>query len=121
VKTYTIAQLAKEFDVSLRTLRFYEEHGFVAPAREGTWTRVYSEEQRADLQGVVWARRAGLTLAQIKQARDTPLGKRTELIAAMLIGRREELAAQLSATREALDMVQVKLLPSGPGDVEISR
>jgi DNA-binding transcriptional MerR regulator len=115
VKTYSIAQLAKEFGVSLRTLRFYEEHGLVTPERrQDGWTRIYSEEQRADLQGVVWARRAGLSIAQIKQARTTPLAKRPELIAAMLIGHRETLIAQLSATREALDMVQVKLLPSGP-------
>ena len=45
-RTYTIRQLTKEFSVTARTLRFYEDEGLIAPERRGQ-TRIYSVRDRA--------------------------------------------------------------------------
>lgn len=61
---YTIAELAEEFGISLRTLRFYEARGFVAPRRSGT-SRLYSQIDRDRIALVLQAKRLGFTLREI--------------------------------------------------------
>jgi DNA-binding transcriptional MerR regulator len=63
-RTYLIGDLAREFDVSLRTLRFYEDRGLLSPTRQGR-TRIYSEEDRAQLSRIVSAKKLGFTLTEI--------------------------------------------------------
>jgi DNA-binding transcriptional MerR regulator len=60
-KTYTIGDLASEFDVTTRTIRFYEEKGFLKPAREGT-RRIYSPSDRTKLRLILRGKRLGLSL-----------------------------------------------------------
>ena len=48
-RTYSITELCREFKVTPRTLRFYEQKGLLAPARRG-WTRLFSYRDRARLQ-----------------------------------------------------------------------
>jgi len=48
VRTYSISDLAKEFDVTTRTIRFYEQQGLLNPARQGQ-TRIYSPKDRVRL------------------------------------------------------------------------
>ena len=48
-RTYSITELCREFNVTPRTLRFYEQKGLLAPARRG-WTRLFSYRDRARLQ-----------------------------------------------------------------------
>jgi hypothetical protein len=48
-RTYSITELCREFDVTPRTLRFYEQKGLLHPARRG-WTRLFSYRDRARLQ-----------------------------------------------------------------------
>jgi DNA-binding transcriptional MerR regulator len=68
-RTYTISQLAREFSVTPRALRFYEDKGLLAPQREGL-NRVYSHRDRAKLQLIVRGKRVGLSLIEIKEILD---------------------------------------------------
>ncbi len=67
--TYTISQLAREFAVTPRALRFYEDKGLLAPHRQGL-NRVYSHKDRAKLQLIVRGKRVGLSLIEIKEILD---------------------------------------------------
>ncbi len=68
-RTYTISQLAREFEVTPRALRFYEDKGLLAPRREGM-NRVYTHRDRAKLQLIVRGKRVGLSLIEIKEILD---------------------------------------------------
>lgn len=65
-KTYSISQLCREFDVTPRTLRFYEQKGLLSPARRG-WTRIFNYRDRARLQLVLRGKRVGFSLDEIKE------------------------------------------------------
>lgn len=62
---FTIGDLAREFDVTLRTLRFYEDKGLINPKREGQ-SRLYSRRDRARLKLVLMGKRVGFSLTEIK-------------------------------------------------------
>ena len=62
---YKIGDLAREFDVTLRTLRFYEDRGLINPGRSGT-TRLYSAEDRERLRVALFCKRIGLSLGDIR-------------------------------------------------------
>jgi DNA-binding transcriptional MerR regulator len=68
-RTYTISQLAREFEVTPRALRFYEDKGLLTPRREGM-NRVYSHRDRARLQLILRGKRVGLSLIEIKEILD---------------------------------------------------
>ena len=68
-RTFTIRQLTKEFDVTARTLRFYEDEGLIAPERRGQ-TRIYSSRDRARITLMLRGRRVGFTLAEIGEILD---------------------------------------------------
>lgn len=67
VKTYTISALAKEFEVSHRTIRFYEEKGLIAPRRSKGNQRIYRRRDRARLKLILRGKRFGYTLEEIGQ------------------------------------------------------
>jgi DNA-binding transcriptional MerR regulator len=62
---YTIGDLAREFNITLRTLRFYEDRGLLAPRREGT-TRLYDAKDRARLSVILKGKHLGFTLTEIR-------------------------------------------------------
>jgi DNA-binding transcriptional MerR regulator len=66
---YSISQLAKEFEITPRTLRFYESRGILSPRRQGT-TRIYGERDRVRLILALRGRRAGLTVEDIREVID---------------------------------------------------
>ena len=68
-RTFTIRQLTKEFSVTARTLRFYEDEGLIAPARRGQ-TRIYSPRDRARIILILRGRRVGFSLAEIREILD---------------------------------------------------
>jgi DNA-binding transcriptional MerR regulator len=68
-KSYTISQLAREFLVTPRALRFYEDKGLLTPRRDGL-NRVYSHRDRAKLQLILRGKRIGLSLIEIKEILD---------------------------------------------------
>src|ERR1700760_1168825 len=68
-RTFTIRQLCQEFKCTPRALRFYEDKGLLAPARDGL-NRVYSYKDRARLQLILRGKRVGLSLAEIREILD---------------------------------------------------
>lgn len=64
--TYTISELAKEFGVTTRTIRFYEDQGLISPAREGT-SRIFSNRDRVRLKLALRGKRLGFSLAEIRE------------------------------------------------------
>lgn len=67
--TWTIAEIARDFDVTLRTVRFYEEHGLVTPERRGR-QRVFHPRDRIRLALVLRGKRLGFPLEEIKKIVD---------------------------------------------------
>jgi DNA-binding transcriptional MerR regulator len=65
-RIYTIRQLTKEFSVTARTLRFYEDEKLIAPGRRGQ-TRLYSIRDRARVILILRGRRLGFSLAEIRE------------------------------------------------------
>jgi DNA-binding transcriptional MerR regulator len=63
-RTWTISELAAEFDTTLRTIRFYEDEGLLNPERVGT-TRVFHDRDRVRLQLILRGKRLGFTLAEV--------------------------------------------------------
>lgn len=63
--SFTIGDLAREFGVTLRTLRFYEDKGLLNPKREGT-NRIYSRRDRGRLKLVLMGKKVGFSLIEIK-------------------------------------------------------
>ena len=63
--TYLIGDLAKEFGVTLRALRFYQDRGLLSPRREGS-TRIYSADDRARLARILAAKKLGFTLSEVR-------------------------------------------------------
>ena len=61
---WSITELAAEFGITLRTIRFYEDHGLIAPERQGT-RRIYHARDRVRLALVLRGRRLGFSLAEI--------------------------------------------------------
>ncbi|HEX4327969.1 MAG TPA: MerR family DNA-binding transcriptional regulator [Burkholderiales bacterium] len=73
--TYTITELAREFDITPRAIRFYEDQGLLAPTREagknGTArNRVYSARDRTRLKLTLRGKRLGLALSEVKELLD---------------------------------------------------
>lgn len=67
-KTYTITELAKEFDITPRAIRFYEDQGLISPTREGPTgrSRVYTARERTHLKLTLRGKRLGLSLSDIR-------------------------------------------------------
>ncbi|WP_445001076.1 MerR family transcriptional regulator [Halomonas mongoliensis] len=65
-RTYGIGELAKMFEVTPRTIRFYEQEGLLAPERRGQ-TRIYHEKDRVRLKLTLRGKRLGFSLAEIRE------------------------------------------------------
>ena len=68
-KTFSIRQLCKEYGVTARALRFYEDKGLLAPDRRGQ-TRVFSARDRARVKLIVDGKRVGFSLTEIREMLD---------------------------------------------------
>ena len=66
---FSIGELATEFDVTPRAIRFYEDHGLLAPRRAGQ-RRIYSPRDRTRLKLTLRGKRLGLTLSEIRELID---------------------------------------------------
>jgi DNA-binding transcriptional MerR regulator len=64
-RVYTIGDLAREFGVTLRTLRFYEDRGLLSPRRDGT-ARIYDARDRDRLSVILKGKQLGFTLTEIR-------------------------------------------------------
>jgi len=70
--TFSITELAREFDITPRAIRFYEDHGILAPTRVGPGglRRVYSPRDRTRLKLTLRGKRLGLSLSQVRELID---------------------------------------------------
>lgn len=68
-RTFTIADLAREFEITTRTIRFYEDRGLIAPIREGQ-RRIYRPRDRVRLQLILRGKRLGFSLEEIREMID---------------------------------------------------
>ena len=69
MNTFTITDLAKEYQITTRAIRFYEDQGLLAPARSGR-NRVYSKRDWVRLELILRSKRLGFSLVEIKELFD---------------------------------------------------
>lgn len=101
--TYTIGELASEFDVTSRALRLYEESELLAPKREGT-KRIYAERDRVRLRLILRAKRLGWSLAEVKEIfdlYDSSHGKEAQLV--LLLEKLEERRKYLEMQQKDIE------------------
>ena len=108
---FRIGDLSREFGVTLRTLRFYEDRGLLSPERRGT-TRIYSRRDRMRLRLVLLAKILGFSLTEAKQLIDAyhqPDGQRKQLKIALsrFEEQREILEEQRREIEESLDAMRL--------------
>jgi DNA-binding transcriptional MerR regulator len=110
--TYTISELAREFDLTTRAIRFYEDCGLLSPQRSGR-RRVYSTRDRARLRLTLRGKRLGLTLAEVRELVDmyeSPRDTQPQLkrFLAVLAAHRAQLEQQLADLHANLDEVRAQ-------------
>ncbi|MCE7586382.1 MerR family DNA-binding transcriptional regulator [Vibrio fluvialis] len=66
METFKISELAKEFDITTRSIRFYEDMGLIEPERKGT-VRIYHRRDRIRLKLIMRGKRLGFSLAEIRE------------------------------------------------------
>jgi len=109
-QSYSISDLASEFDITTRTIRFYEEKGYLNPKREGT-RRIYSTPDRTSLRLILRGKRLGLSLeetADLIKMYGSPHGNRKQLEKFIL--RIADKRAELERKRRDLDLMINDLL-----------
>jgi DNA-binding transcriptional MerR regulator len=106
-ETFSISELAQEFALTTRAIRFYEDEGLLAPERRGQ-TRVYAERERTRIKLILRGKRLGLALSEIRELFDiyaatgderAQLEKFLPMLAdrrAMLLQQREDIDAVLA-------------------------
>ena len=112
--TYTISDLAREFDLTTRAMRFYEDMGLLQPERTGPGgrNRIYSSRDRTRLKLTLRAKRLGLSLTEAKEIidmydspRDT--GPQLRKFLLVLAQHRKQLDEQMADLQAQLDEVKV--------------
>ena len=110
---YTISDLAKEFDLTTRAIRFYEDMGLLQPERvgQGGRSRVYSARDRTRLKLTLRAKRLGLSLTEAREIidmydspRDT--GSQLKKFLSVLVAHRKALEEQMEDLMANLDEVK---------------
>ena len=113
-----IGDLASQFGITLRALRFYEDKGLISPQRNGT-TRLYDYRDRARLKLILLGRKVGFSLREVKQLLDLydPSSANVAQLRATLdktAKQQQKLIVQRNAIDEAIDEVQ-KLMDTVSG------
>ncbi|WP_152045090.1 MerR family transcriptional regulator [Aureimonas psammosilenae] len=115
-ETFRIGDLAREFGVTLRTLRFYEDRGLLSPERRGT-TRLYSRKDRKRLRLVLLGKALGFSLTEARQIIDVylqPNGRRRQMEVALerfaeqrevLVAQRAEIERSIEAMDTSIDFI----------------
>lgn len=103
---YNISELAREFDITTRSIRFYEDQGLLNPTREGQ-ARIYSKQDRVRLKLTLRGKRLGFSLAEIRELfnlYDADKSSRTQLhtMLGLLEAKRETLQQQMEDIRMVL-------------------
>ena len=112
--TYSISDLAREFDLTTRAIRFYEDMGLLQPQREGPGgrSRVYTARDRTRLKLTLRAKRLGLSLTEAREIIDTydsprDTGPQLTKFLAVLGQHRKQLEEQMADLQANLEEVKV--------------
>ena len=108
-RRFSISERAREFDITTRSIRFYEDQGLLNPAREGQ-TRIYSKQDRVRLKLTLRGKRLGFSLAEIRELfdlYDADKSSRTQL--QTMLGLVEEKRETLQQQMEDIRMVLLEL------------
>ncbi|OCW56612.1 MerR family transcriptional regulator [Hoeflea olei] len=108
-KYYTITELTREFGISTRTLRFYEDEGLIQPERRGR-TRLFRAADRRLIQEILRGRRIGFTVAEIReiiQVYKDPPGEAGQL--RLLMRKVEEKREDLRQKRKDIEETLLEL------------
>jgi DNA-binding transcriptional MerR regulator len=123
-RIYSIAELAREFAITARTIRFYEDEGLIKPRRQGL-TRLYSAHDRVRLSWILRGKRLGFSLAEIKELLDLyqvdrtgvqqmrELLRRSRVHIAELERKRRDLDAHIHEFKEVESQVSAELKQRG--------
>ncbi|MFC0245703.1 MerR family DNA-binding transcriptional regulator [Falsochrobactrum ovis] len=106
---YTITELTREFGISTRTLRFYEDEGLISPVRRGR-TRLFRPSDRHLLKQILRGKRLGFSIAEIReliQMYREPPGESGQL--KLLMKRLEEKRADLRQKIRDIDKTLAEL------------
>ena len=110
---FSISDLAKEFDLTTRAIRFYEDMGLLEPERSGPGgrNRVYSSRDRTRLKLTLRAKRLGLSLTEAKELidmYDSPrdIGPQLKKFLVVLAEHRQQLESQLADLHATLEEVK---------------
>jgi DNA-binding transcriptional MerR regulator len=108
-RAYTITELAQEFDITPRAIRFYEDMGLLTPSRSGR-NRVYSHRDRTRLKLTLRGKRLGLSLSEIRQLvemYDSPSDTAPQLTAFLQV--LAEHRRQLEQQREDIEITLAEI------------
>ena len=123
-RIYSIAELAREFGITARTMRFYEDEGLIKPRRQGL-TRLYSAHDRMRLSWILRGKRLGFSLAEINELLDLyqvdrtgvqqlrELLRRSRLHITDLERKRRDLDAHINEFKEVETQVTAELKQRG--------
>ena len=106
---YTITELTKEFGVSTRTIRFYEDEGLIHPLRRGR-TRLFRQSDRQLLRNILRGKRLGFSIAEIREIigmYKAPPGEAGQL--KTIIGRGKRRREELEQKRRDIEDLLVEL------------
>ncbi|AOE50004.1 MerR family transcriptional regulator [Kangiella sediminilitoris] len=113
---YSISDLAKEFGITSRSIRHYEDENLITPSRRGVH-RIYNNRDRVRLQLILRGKRLGFSLAEIKEIIDLygmeGEQKQTERLLELISSRRDSLNQQLRDIKYLLkefDVLEAKLI-----------
>ncbi len=114
-----IGDMAKKYDVTLRTLRFYEDKGLINPKREGS-TRLYSRKDESKLKLIILGRKVGFSLRDVKQMLDLydPNGPNIKQLR-LTLDKSEKQLARLEKQKAAIDDA-MKDLSNGMAKVRLA-
>ena len=96
---YSISDLSKEFDITTRSIRFYEDQGLISPARKGQ-TRIYNQRDKVRLKLILRGKRLGFSLAETGQLFelydvDKTSAKQLTSIMTLIRNKKDDLKQQL--------------------------
>ncbi|GGK48665.1 MerR family transcriptional regulator [Salinarimonas ramus] len=107
-REYLISDLSREFDVTLRALRFYEDRGLLSPRRIGTM-RIYSAQDRARLSVILKGKQLGFTLAEIQEMLESDAKGAGEIDLRLSVEKIDDQIAHLEAQRAEVEAAIAEL------------
>ena len=116
---YSISDLSKEFQITPRSIRYYESEGLISPHRQGS-QRIYDRGDKIRLQLILRGKRVGFSLAEIREIinlYDSPSGeqKQTTHLVSKIVERRDALYQQqkdIETMLSELDQLETRINPA---------